>query len=285
MPRLTIGMPLYNNERTILRALNSIEAQTFRDFTVLLSDDGSTDATVALAQSVVSRDARFSLIRQPTNLNYGNFRVLVGSARTELFMFAAGDDFWDPRFVESCIQCLDANPQAVAAVSRVEFVEQVPPKYSTDTFPLDRAIHKNIESFLRNSGDNSRMYGVFRTSPAQAAFPTTDHHAYDWTFSVATLLAGTHLEIPQVLMYREATPHERYAHHARRDAAGLVDRLFPLRAMTVALLREKRIPASRGVLRALVWTNLRAHAEYVRVFHPRYARIASVVLRPLLRVL
>ena len=284
-PRLTIGMPLFNNERTVLRALNSIAAQSFRDFIVIVSDDGSSDATVELAQSVVSRDPRFSLVRQPRNLNYGNFRVLINEAKTELFMFAAGDDFWHPNFVESCIQCLDENPQAVSAVSRVQFVNKVPLNYSTDTFALEDGAQKNIERFLRNSGDNSRMYGVFRTLPAQAAFPRNDHHAYDWTFSVGTLLAGTHLEIPQVLMYREPTPHERYAHYARRDAAGLLDRVLPLRAMTVALLREKHIPVSKGVLRALVWTNLRAHAEYVRVFHPRYARIASIILRPLLRII
>lgn len=285
MPRLTIGMPLFNNERTILRALQSIEAQSHRDFTVVLSDDGSTDNTVALAQTVVLRDARFALVRQPRNLNYGNFRFLLEGANTELFMFAAGDDYWDPTFIEKCILCLDENHQAVAAVSRVEFIDLVPPKCSTDTFALDGAVRENIEAFLRNAGDNSRMYGVFRTPSARAAFPKRDHHAYDWTFTAATLLSGMHLEVPQTLMYREATPPARYAHYARRDAVGFFDRVLPLRAMTLSLLFEKRIPRSTRILRALAWANLRAHFDYIAVFHPRYERVASIVLRRLLRIL
>ena len=47
-PRLTIGMPLYNNASTIARALESLLAQSFMDFTIIASDDGSTDDTVQI---------------------------------------------------------------------------------------------------------------------------------------------------------------------------------------------------------------------------------------------
>ena len=285
MARLTIGVPLYNNERTLLRALSSLEAQTFRDFAVLMSDDGSTDATVTLAQSVVARDARFSLVRQPVNLNYGNFRVLLNGADTEFFMFAAGDDYWDPVFVESCIRTLDENRQAVAAISRVEFFDQAPPRPSKDTFALTGTIEENLERYLRNAGDNSRMYGVFRTPSAKAAFPATDHYAYDWTFSAASLLSGTHVEVPHTLMFRETTAPERYIHYSTRDAKGFLDRVLPLRAMTASLLFEKRVPRSARVIRALAWANLRAHYEYAAAFHPRYERVASIFLSRLLRIL
>ncbi|MEP6637040.1 MAG: glycosyltransferase, partial [Acidobacteriota bacterium] len=92
--RLTIGMPLYNNAPSIRRALDSLLAQTFRDFRILISDDGSTDGTADICDEYARRDARITVVRQRANLNYGNFRFVLREADTPFFMFAAGDDYW-----------------------------------------------------------------------------------------------------------------------------------------------------------------------------------------------
>ena len=93
-PRLTIGMPIYNNGSTISRALDSLLAQSFQNFRLLISDDGSSDSTCEICDAYAARDSRVTVFRQPVNLNYGNFRYVLQRADTPLFMFAAGDDYW-----------------------------------------------------------------------------------------------------------------------------------------------------------------------------------------------
>src|SRR3954454_14757059 len=106
-------MPLYNNATTVRAAIESLLEQSFSDFRLLISDDGSTDATLSICEEYAARDARVDVVRQPTNLNYGNFRYVLSSAATPLFMFAPGDDRWHRDYVRRMIEALDADPRAV----------------------------------------------------------------------------------------------------------------------------------------------------------------------------
>ena len=282
-PSLTIGLAVYNNADTLHRAMESLLAQSYSDFTLLVSDDRSTDASVAIARSYCERDRRVQVFAQPINRNYGNFRWLVEQASTHFFMFAAADDYWDSRFIEACIAGLQRNPHAVLAVPRVSFgsvAERLP---GAGTYPLVRSPQQNLARYLRGPMDNSRMYGVFLTSAAKRAFPRKDHHAYDWTFCAASLRDGTHIEISDVLMVREATPGDRYVTYVDRDNHRSIDRLFPLFPMMRALVFEKRIPLSLSVLRSLLRINLEHHIAALnyrrRLVGRLTAPIASILLR------
>lgn len=279
-PIITIGLPAYNNARTIARALDSLRNQTERRLQIIVSDDGSTDRTPSIVAEHARADSRVRLVQQPRNLNYGNFRYVLVQSETPYFMFAAGDDWWEPDFVERCVDCLERNPDAAGAITRVMMhPEDEAPYVSLSTEAIRGDASVRIAKYLRDPKDNSRMYGVFRTAIAKRAFPRDDHHAYDWTFSAATLLSGEHLEVPVVGMHREVTPWERYAEYVRRDARNRVERLFPLEPMTRSLLFEYRIPLNLGILRSLASLNKRHHWLYVRRFHPRVKEFYEVVRR------
>ena len=279
-PIITIGLPAYNNARTIARALDSLRNQTERRLQVIVSDDGSTDGTPDIVAKHAEADSRVRLIQQPRNLNYGNFRFLLGQSTTPFFMFAAGDDWWEPDFVQQCVDCLERNPDAAGAITRVMMhPDDEAPYLSLSTEEIRGDARTRVAGYLRDPKDNSRMYGVFRTSIAQRAFPRVDHHAYDWTFSVGTLLHGEHREVPVVGMHREVTPWERYSDYVRRDARNRLERLFPLGPMTQSLLFEYRIPLNASILRSLVFLNKRHHWLYVRRFHPRVKEFYAAVGR------
>ena len=277
--RVTIGMPLYNNESTVARALKSLLSQTHEDLKILASDDGSRDATYEIVAGLAQHDPRIQLVRQPRNLNYGNFRYVVHAAKTPFFMFAAGDDHWHPTFIARSLALLDAHPEACCVAPRVEFEDAggvLPP--GTGTYPLTGSVAQNIAAYVRRPQDNSRMYGLFRTAIAQRAFPATDHFAFDWTFSAATLRDGQHLEIPEVLLTRDYTPSSRYVDYVERDNPGRFSRLFPLLPMTMSLLFEMRVPRSPAVLRSLLFANLEYHLIRARTRYPRYAHVAAPLL-------
>ena len=278
-------MPLYNNATTVSRAIESLLGQSFGDFVLLTSDDGSADATVDVVSRYARMDGRIRIVQQERNLNYGNFRFLVESAATEFFMFAAGDDWWEPTFVASCTELLDERPDACCVVPRVEFLGgPTALQPGSGTYPLTGSANENIVRFLRGALDNSRMYGVFRTDAAQFAFPKRDHFAYDWTFSAASLLRGKHLEIPAVLLHREVTQSDRYLDYVYRDNHRAIDRLFPLLPLTRSLLFEKRVPLTLSIVRALVFANLAYHEAIARRKHVRYARLARPLISRLLSV-
>jgi len=277
--RLTIGMPLYDNARTIRRALDSLLAQSFSSFRLIIGDDASTDGTTEICEEYAKRDSRVAVVRHQRNLNYGNFRFVLEQARTPLFMFAAGDDYWHPDYVSRVIDALDANATAVGAVSKVVFVKDGKDlAEALGTYALTGTPVANITRFLAGQDDNSRMYGVFRTAVAQRAFPRRDFFAYDWAFSVGTLLEGTHVEVPEVLMWRDHTHPSRYIEYVRRDARGALNRLFPMLPLTRDLVGRLKVPMTFAMVRRLVLLNLNFHRHYMRTNHPTIAAVTEPVL-------
>jgi glycosyltransferase involved in cell wall biosynthesis len=281
MATVTIGMPLYNNARTIERAVRSLQAQTHADFSMLISDDGSRDDTVDIVRGLAREDARIEVVQQPKNLNYGNFRFVLQRASTPFFVFAAGDDWWEPEFLERCLEALHGTPEAICAAPKVLMhPDDAEPYISVGTCTLNQSAARNIAQYLIAPGDNCRMYGVYRTEAAQRAFPPRDHFAFDWTFCAASLAYGSYVEVDKVLMHREVTPGARYIDYVRRDNRSGIDRLFPLMPMTRELLFPRRIPVDKSVLHALVELNFLQHRDYVRRFLPRldsvYRRIGAM---------
>lgn len=117
MPRVTIGVPVYNAESLLEQCLENLAAQTFRDFKVIVLDNASTDGTGAIAERFAARDPRFALRRQPHNKGaLGNFVDVLGLAETPYFMWRADDDLSDVNFVEEMVRLLDAHPTAALAV-------------------------------------------------------------------------------------------------------------------------------------------------------------------------
>lgn len=193
-------------------------------------------------------------------------------------MWAAGDDRWYPNFAERCIAALDADLSLVLATSRIAFEQGGKLVGLSDaTFPLRGTVDVNIRRYLHAPGDNSRMYGVFRTVAGQRSFPAVSFHAYDWAFCVATLRFGGHAEIPEVLMARDLTPTSNYQALARADGSTPLTRLLPLFEMSWWLIFKAKIPRNDGILGALMALNINKHIEYIDHFYPRYSKL----VRPL----
>jgi glycosyltransferase involved in cell wall biosynthesis len=103
--RVSVVIPLYNKARYVRRALDSIAAQTFTDFEVIVVDDGSTDESASVVESY--DDARFRIVRQE-NAGPGAARNRGATeASGEMLAFLDADDEWLPRYLEASVQLLD----------------------------------------------------------------------------------------------------------------------------------------------------------------------------------
>jgi glycosyltransferase involved in cell wall biosynthesis len=115
-PRLTIGLPIYNGSAFVDQCIQSIVAQTFRDFELIVCDNASTDRTQQLVEAWCKADSRVQLHRAPINRGAApNFNWCFELGRGEYFKWCAVDDLLEPDCFEACVAALDAAPAAVLA--------------------------------------------------------------------------------------------------------------------------------------------------------------------------
>jgi len=110
VPKISVIIPAYNSEVFLARALRSVEAQTFRDFEIVLVDDGSTDGTAEIARSFES--VRY--FHQPNQLQAVARNRGLAEARGELIAFLDADDEWLPEKLERQLAFMDERQSRIS---------------------------------------------------------------------------------------------------------------------------------------------------------------------------
>lgn len=120
-PIVSLGIPVRNGEKFLKTTLDSIAAQTFQDYEVVISDNGSTDATAEICKRYAAADPRVRYSRVEENNGAAwNFCHVALEARGKYFKWVAHDDPIRPEYLEKCVEVLDARPEVVVC-----FTEQV----------------------------------------------------------------------------------------------------------------------------------------------------------------
>lgn len=110
VPAVSIGMPVYNGEKYIIEAVDSLLAQTFTDFELIISDNCSTDGTSDICKEYTSIDSRVRYVRQDKNIGASaNFMFVFQEASGEFFMWAAHDDLWDKSWLEVLVANISSS--------------------------------------------------------------------------------------------------------------------------------------------------------------------------------
>lgn len=110
MPTVSVITPAYNVEQYLGIALESVLAQTFSDYEILVVDDGSSDSTPAIAERFAARDPRVRVFHKPNGGISSSRNVALREARGELMALLDGDDLWDPQFLETQVEILRRRP-------------------------------------------------------------------------------------------------------------------------------------------------------------------------------
>ena len=123
IPLLTVGMPVYNAASTLTYALDTLLAQTFKDFQIIISDNASTDETREICERYQEKDKRILYIRNEQNMGLlYNFNRFLEIAESPLFMWAAHDDQWKPDFMKELVGLLMSNPTASLAFCAFDYL-------------------------------------------------------------------------------------------------------------------------------------------------------------------
>jgi glycosyltransferase involved in cell wall biosynthesis len=104
---VSIIVPAYNAATTIRQTLNSVLAQTYQEFEVIIVDDGSSDATGAIVEEFAAKDARFQFVRQ-SNAGVGAARnTAIWNAHGEYIAPLDADDLWFPEKLTRQVTCVE----------------------------------------------------------------------------------------------------------------------------------------------------------------------------------
>ena len=116
-------------------------AQTFQDFEIIVCDNASTDHTAEICRSFAERDPRIRYHRNEKNLGaIPNFNRVFELSRLPLFKWAAHDDLYHPRYLETCVRILDEDPDVILAHSKTAFVDD-----RGEPFPVDPATGRYVD--------------------------------------------------------------------------------------------------------------------------------------------
>jgi glycosyltransferase involved in cell wall biosynthesis len=120
---LTVLLPGYNTAAYLAEAVRSVLAQTFREFDLLVIDDGSTDDTLAVAQELARSDARIRVLTQPNAGIAHTMNRGIDLARGEWVACMHGDDVMLPHRLERQVAFLSENPDLDVASALVYLVD------------------------------------------------------------------------------------------------------------------------------------------------------------------
>jgi glycosyltransferase involved in cell wall biosynthesis len=117
-PMVTVLMPVYNSERFLKQAVQSVLSQTFTDFELLIINDGSTDASVSIIQSF--DDPRIRLIHNERNIGViGTLNKGVALANGKYIARMDADDYSLPIRLEKQVRYLERNPEVAVVATHI----------------------------------------------------------------------------------------------------------------------------------------------------------------------
>jgi glycosyltransferase involved in cell wall biosynthesis len=238
-PRVSVLLTSYNREAFIAESIESVLAQTYRDFELIVSDDGSSDGTVAIANDYARRDSRVRVSVNETNLgDYPNRNKVASLARGRFLKYHDSDDVMYRHCLAVMVEALDAEPRAGFALSGSrDWPGGRCPMLLTPQLAYER-------EFLGT--------GLFQCGPSCALFRTEVFRrlggfpisgvASDYLFWIQACATENVLLVPGDLFYYRVHPNQEYANSDNRV------QYAKARAAAWKMLNSSRCPLDRSVL-------------------------------------
>jgi len=238
--KVSLGLPVYNGERFVQHAIQSVLNQTFTDFELIISDNASTDATQDICEEFARKDPRIRYVRQEINIGAkANFNRVFEYSRGEYFKWVAADDVCGPRYLELTVAQLDADPGAVLAHTlsctinaegeivsaeemdrRVIYDQGLPVRVHPEDRPrrLDVTIpHSRFREILIGTHWCFEIFALIRRQGMLTTYPKQDYYGSDKVMLAQLSLLGRFVEVPELQFFRRA-------HHGNSTNMSVVDR-------------------------------------------------------------
>lgn len=278
---IACGIPVFNPDERLARALDSIAAQSLPPVVVHLRDDASTNGfdVASLTQQWAGEGLRLS--RNPANVGmFDNFLRLAVEAEGEFFCFLAQDDQWLPGYLEKLHDALVQQPGAVVAFSSNQHLVdgEVVDTYATPSagIVLHRPLSLLVEFFRGNTRlNNAIYYGLWRRDVLVDVLQHIQRRGLRTNEKLPVMLgilSGPAVSVPDMLFVKD--------HGRRRNSRGPGGDVGPLRYVFVLLPQlVTGITCVMTFGRASLWLRLAAVLGQVWMFA---RKVCSRLLRAII---
>jgi len=210
IPKVSIGVPVYNGQNFIRARLDSILNQSFTDFEVIISDNNSTDLTLEICKEYAKKDKRIHLTKQEKNIGiFWNYKFVLDSSVGDYFVIANVDDLWEKDFLLKNFEILESNPKIVVSMGKITrygsfdtFDEKKSDNFFTRIYKKNRkkfrplnilSISGNYESkasFCLRKYNFWIQFGLFRRQELQSSMMDGPFYGWDYAFVLNVLRHG-----------------------------------------------------------------------------------------------
>jgi glycosyltransferase involved in cell wall biosynthesis len=173
IPRVSIITPVYNASRWLKRPVESVLAQTHREFELIAIDDGSKDDSVEQFQTCARQDSRVRLLRQPVNGGVAAARNAgLDAATGDYIAFLDADDWWHPRKLELQLATMQRTGAKVSYAGYQRVGEDGRPLSHVN--PPARVTHRDMLA----SNFIGHLTGMYDRSLGEVRFQRIGHEDY-----------------------------------------------------------------------------------------------------------
>ena len=231
-PRVSLGLPVFNGEKFLKVALESIARQTYRDFDLLILDNASTDKSEEICREFVSRHPFARYQRHAENLGASeNFNIAFRETTGEFFKWIASDDLIDPEFLEVCVSTYDEVPREVVNVFPLRrFIDASGAALKDCPFrPSQRRMlgEREIAMLgyselvrLENNVAPAIVFGLMRRSALEKTRLIGSYRSADCILNAELCLLGEHWHIPaRLFTQRRHDPESWRATLSKKEQA------------------------------------------------------------------
>lgn len=190
------GLPVYNGEKFIAAAIESHLAQTYGDFELVISDNGSTDSTVDICSEYARKDDRITLVRSRENrgILWNHRRVMEAiTSPDQYFRWAAADDIMEPGLLEAMVHVLDAHADVEAVVPDTKNIDEAGNLVGAMARALDLrspSAQERARHVLYGVYQMVIAFGLFRASTLKRLRTRPDYIGWDFVFVWELALYG-----------------------------------------------------------------------------------------------
>lgn len=212
-PRVSIGLAVRNGALYLAQALDSILAQTFDDFEVIICDNASTDATEKICRAYMEKDARIFYTRNPSNIGGANNENLTfAKARGEYFRWAAHDDMLAPNLLAKCVAMLDSQPDVVLCYTYVTEINDTGSviQITRRDKGMGSQPHQRMHDLMHRDHTCEMTYGVIRSETLRKTRLQQNYTDSDRTLLCELALYGRFFEVPKALFYKRYHATNQY---------------------------------------------------------------------------
>lgn len=223
-PTVTVGIPVYNGELYIQKAINSVLSQSHTNFELIISDNASTDSTEVICKEFARNDSRIKYVRHQINQGADfNFNFVLSEAKSKYFVWLGADDYWETTFLEKNTAKLESNNNIVGSIGLVKFygigdfyikknlvfkIKNKMKRGSNDEYekythvrPVSGSYEKKASIYLRFD-QASFVYGLFRTEKLRNRMVSVNMIGWDLILILNVLKDGDLYVIDEVLLHR-----------------------------------------------------------------------------------